>query len=146
MTNSFGVSSALPNEKEVVDFLKPHFDTLRETGPHPSIPGHRLCTLEGKPRPMLILRCFPKRERGLRWFLVVPLTSKGEDTVGDLQPIGNCIDEGVDSFVELIPCKLPENMICRNGVGQLTRHTPCDPPSFAHAVKVILHKAQKFKD
>ena len=144
MTNGFVASRALPDAKDVVNFLKPHLDTLQVTGQHPSKPELLLCSLEGKPRPMLVLRRFPNKARGRCWFLVLPITSKEEGTVGDLQPIGSCLDEGVDSFVEMTPCELPDNLISRTSSGHLQPiRRPCDPESFANAIKVLMFKSLK---
>ena len=149
MTNS-REDRSIPKEGDVAYFVKLHLDTLQMTGTHPSRQNHRLYSLEGKSRPMLVVRLLPERERGRRWLLVLPITSKGLDTLGNrkdgLQPIGNCLDSSCDSFVELNVCKLPENMICRKNDGQLHRLTPCDPTSFANAVKVLTHKLMKSRD
>ena len=149
MTNS-REDRGIPREGDVAYFVKLHLDTLQMTGTHASLPGHRQYSLEGKSRPMLVVRLLPERERGRRWLLVLPITSKGLDSRGNrkigLEPIGNCLEPSCDSFVELNVHKLPENMICRTSDGQLNRLTPCDPQLFANAVKVLMHKTMKSQD
>ena len=152
MTNS-RADSSIPKEGDVAYFVKLHLDTLQMTGTHPSRPDHWLYSLEGKSRPMLVIRLLPERVRGRRWFRVLPITSKGSDGNGKqkngVEPIGNCLDPAVLSFVELEPQVLPENMICRKSDGQLDRVTPCDPSSFANAVKVLMvrmYKSMRTKD
>lgn len=140
-------SEALPNEGEATYFVKVHLDTLNLVGPHPTIPECRLYALEGKARPMLVLRVLPGRERGRRWLLVLPITSKGLDGRGnrrtDVEPIGNCLDSCRESFVEMSPQKLPDNMICRTDEGRIHRPPLCDRQAFANAVKVLTWKVMK---
>ena len=148
MTNN-RVDRNIPNEGEVAYFVKLHLDTLQLTGPHPVVQEHCLYSLEGKSRPMLVLMVLPERERGRRWLLVLPITSKGLDARGNrksgLEPIGNCLESSRESFVETNVQKLPENMVCRTSNGQIHRVAPCDPQSFANAIKVVAWKAMKSK-
>lgn len=137
----------LPRDREVAYFVKLHLDTIVRKGDHPRNGGEAIYSVDGKPRPMLVLQRLQERERGKLWFLVLPVTSAGldgnEKPKASVQPIGNCIDKHKDSFVEMDVQKLPDNMIVRGSVGEVRRLAPCDPLTFMNVVKIVEHKVLK---
>jgi hypothetical protein len=133
----------LPREGEAAYFVHLHLDTAKQGTMRPLTPDVYLYQVEGKPRPMLVIRQLPGRERGRRWFLTLPITSKGrrEDgsVLSNVQPIGNCIDVDKQSYVKLEVHRLPENLLNRKDGGQLVVK-PCDPMGFRNAVRIVSHK------
>lgn len=147
MTSKF--HDYLPVEGEIVYFVKPHLDTLELSGAHETRGDVQIFTLEGKARPMLILRLLPESDRGRRWFLVLPITSKGLNQDGkckqNMEPIGRCLDPAKDSFVEIDGlAKLPENMISRLSDGAIKRVRPCDRHAISNAQKVVEYKIRRY--
>ncbi len=136
----------LPSEGDVAYFVHLHLDTAAVKGAHPRQTATWVYHVEGKPRPMLVLTCLKQCDRGRRWFLVLPITTKGYDGKGrrrsDVEPIGRCIDPDRDSFVRVEPCRLPENLLfCGNGGSAIVRS--CDPLGVGNALKILEHKLRK---
>lgn len=134
--------SRLPNEGEAAYFVHLHLTTLEQCkADKPNHKGEWVYKVKGKPRPMLVIRADPKRDRGSRWYLTLPITSKNRDERGKmLEPIGNCLDESIQDFVEMQIYKVPANMLHReNGKSPIIK--PCDRLSFSNAVRVVTHKA-----
>lgn len=133
----------LPREGDAAYFVHLHLDTAKQESMRPLTPDVYLYQVEGKPRPMLVIRQLRGRERGRRWFLTLPITSKGrrEDgsVLSNVQPIGNCIDVDKQSYVKLELYRLPENLLNRKERGQLVVK-PCDPMGFHNAVRIVSHK------
>ena len=134
----------LPNVGQVAYFVDLHLDTVREDNPHPHCQGTWVYYAEGMPRPMYVLAAPKKSERGRRWFVVLPITTKGPDERGatrrNLLHIGECIDPGKDSFLRLEPKRMPENMLHpMNGRSPVCG--PCDERGFQNVVKLVAHWA-----
>ena len=137
----------LPQSGDVARFVHLHLDTAAEECEHPYKAAVVVYRVEGKPRPMLVLHRLTRCERGRRWFLVIPITSKGRDEGGqvrsDHEPIGNCIDPNMESFVRMeVLFMLPENLLHREG-GDAPAVKPCDPHAYRNALTVIMHKAMR---
>lgn len=132
----------LPVGGQVAYFVQLHLETAQEREKHPHLQRVRVYSVDGKARPMLVLTQLSKPARGRRWFLVLPITSKGQDARGrtrtDVQRIGNCLDPERPSFVKLEPVRLPDNLLS-SGCGQTPVVQPCDPQAFGNAVKVLMH-------
>ena len=134
----------LPKPGEAAYFVHLHLDTVCEDGPHPYSSDLRLYRAEGKPRPMLVLTASVGRQRSRRWFLVVPITTKGLDEQGRLRDnhkvIGPCLDPGKDSYVKLTLLHLPENML-HAAAGRSPVVKPCDPFALQNVTKIVQHMA-----
>lgn len=90
-------STRLPNEGEAAYFVHLHLTTVRPKGPHPHRHGEWVYEANGKPRPMLVIRALPKRDRGARWFLALPITSKARPERDNmLESIGTCLSESTE--------------------------------------------------
>jgi hypothetical protein len=135
-------TSRSPGERDIAYFVDLHLDTVAILQADRK-EKHWIYTVVGKPRPMVVMRRLPGRERGRVWFRVLRITSKGLDEQGrllpDMQRIGRCIDPDRESFVKLEALKLPENMLSAMD-GSSSVHQPCDPLSFGNAVKVLQFK------
>lgn len=132
-----------PAAGEVAYFVHLHLDTACRHADHPHKSDQGIYQVDGKPRPMLVLHEYSSVKRKRRWFLVLPITSKGRDAKDrprtDVEPIGDCINENRESFVEMSPEQLPENMLyVRSGHHPVV--APCNPLAFANAVKVLERK------
>ena len=131
----------IPAERDVAEFMKLHLDTAEQRGEHPYNTNEYVYSVDGKPRPMLVIRVFPKRERERRWFLVLPITKKGCDAKGNRRTefvaIGKLSESGPDSYVEMAPQKLPENLLHRRH-GRTRIESPCDRIAFDGAVKQLI--------
>ena len=127
-----------PKATETAEFIHLHLDTVEVNGPHPTHPNEYIYQVAGKPRPMLVLSRL-KDERGQVLFLVLPITKQGyvNGKLRDrVQPIGDCITAGVQSFVLTEPCRLPANMLhCSHGQSPIYR--PCNRLAYFNAVKAI---------
>jgi hypothetical protein len=138
--NAANGGRVLPKDGDIAYFIHLHLDTVVEECKHPQRPAERIYRVEGKPRPMLVLRHQLGREYGKCRFWVCPITSRG-DAKGNprrgYEPIGKCIDGARKSFVSLEPLWLPENML--HGESPIVK--PCEPLAFQNAIKVINHKA-----
>ena len=125
---------ALPRAGQVAYFVHLHLDTARDDGAHPVLHNERVYRVDGKARPMLVLTEL-KPERGRRWLLAVPITSKGIDAKGNLKPdhirMDRCLSADMESFAMLPPQRLPDNLLCG------TAMRAADPFAFQNAVKVI---------
>jgi len=137
----------LPQSGDVARFVHLHLDTAAEESQRSDMPAVSVYRVEGKARPMLVLHRLARCERGRSWFLVLPITSKGRDGRGhvlpDCEPIGNCIDADVESFVKMeVLFRLPENLLHREG-GNAPAVKPCDPHAYRNALTVIRHKAMR---
>jgi len=130
-------------EGDAAYFMHLHLHTVVIRGKHQYREGHWVLELEGKPRPMLIVRCLPKKERGRSWYVAVPITTKGLDEAGQLRKnherIGNCLESSKESFILLEPQKYPDNLLHCHEPGA-PKLTPCDPIGFANAVKIVSHR------
>ena len=133
----------LPNEREVAYFVHLHLDTVTEQARHSEMEDVWIYSVQGKPRPMLVLRRLPERKRGRRMLLVVPITSQGLDSqrklLPDHEPIGDCLDRGKPSYLKLQLQRLPENLVHRQA-GKSSIKQPCDPFAFGHVIKTIENK------
>ena len=126
-------------ERDVAYLVKLHLDTVCLKAPHPSRQDEFIYEVEGKPRPMLIIRVLPKRDRGVHWVLAVALTTSCPRARKDqLRRIGNCVNEKVVSYVETEVHKLPETMRPNdaNGSAVIKR---LDRYAFDHVIKIISH-------
>ena len=134
MTNERWRDHDLPTGGQVARFIKLHLDTLVRKDKHPHKEGESIYTIDGKTRPMLVLERL-SRERGRRWFRVLPITTKGRDEGGnrrdDVEPIDNCIEADKVSFVEMRPQWLPDNLFD----GSIIK--PCDPIVFGHVLRIL---------
>jgi len=134
----------LPDGGQLAYFVKLHLDTARRRE-RACKDGEWQYIVEGKPRPWLVLTRLPSKKpsRGRRWFLALPITSKGLDENGDVkegfQPMNKCIDGDRESFVELKPQDLPENLLHAKD-GQSAVGTPCNPLEFGNVVRIALHR------
>lgn len=103
--------------RDIPYFIQLHLESVTENDsvPHPWKKGHRIYSVEGKPRPMLVIQEMP-RKRGKNRYMVYSLTSKKPESGNkDVIRIGNCIDPEKTSFIATEPQVLPENMISRDG-------------------------------
>lgn len=134
----------LPNEGDAANFMHLHVSTAVAKGKHPHKEGHWIIEVEGKSRPMLIIRLLPKRERGKKWYLALPITSKGKDESGktrdNVEDIGNCLNATTQSYVELEIHKYPENLL-HSGDQNSPMITPCDKDAFRNFFRIVSHKA-----
>lgn len=133
-----------PKEGDVATFMHLHLSTATKKGKHPHREGHWVVEVEGKARPMLIIRALPNKDRGRWWFLAMPITSKGKDESGrtrrNVESIGNCLETTRESFVELEVRKYPENLLhFEQGGSPLI--TPCDQDAFRNFFRIVSHKA-----
>ena len=130
----------MPCAGDVAYFVKLHLDTAVKKGPHAHREDHRVYEVEGKPRPMLVMQLLTKRCRGRRQFLVLPITSQGHDEKGtrrsDVKPIGRCIDDEHDSFVEMERWLLPENLLHAPD-GKSPMKKPCEPFAVQNVQKIM---------
>lgn len=105
----------LPSDGDVAYFVKLHLDTVECTGPHSTRTDHCCYRVDGKARPMIVIRRIERRRRGRTWFVVLELTTKGLSENGEVMDgymsIGRAVDRDRDSFVGLKPDELPENML-----------------------------------
>lgn len=133
--------SETPVQNEVCWFVDLHLDTVKKTGPHSYKKGHCCYSVEGKPRPMLVIGLHPNHDRGHKWFNVLPITSQGRDERGkvlpDHIPIGNCLDEHRESFIRTKIQRLPDNMISRLNGSPIKR--PFEPLAFANVLRLVEH-------
>ena len=131
---------------KVAYFVHLHLDTAHFTSEHQHRAGHLVFDIEGKARPMLVLAHLG-RSRGRTWFLTCLVTSKANNGSDhkrqDLMPIGTCITEDKDSFVDLTPLRMPDNLIHRKA-NKPPQVKPVNPLAFQSAVKVILHKVSRY--
>lgn len=123
-------NSDFPQDGAVAYFVDLHLDTVEMAEEHAHKERHFVFSVEGKIRRMLVLQRLSRLCRGRSWFLVLPITSKGLDERGKLKPnykpIGKCLEPDVESYVELRPVQLPDNMLSRSG-GQSAVFHPCNP-------------------
>ncbi|MEI8376250.1 MAG: hypothetical protein WCJ35_25800 [Planctomycetota bacterium] len=129
---------SFPKAEEIAEFVHLHLDTVAVNGPHPKHEGEYIYQVEGKPRPMLVLSRLDE-ERGQVFFLVLPITKVGYVN-GKLrkrvEPIGDCITPGVQSYVLTEPCRLPANMLhCAPGQSPIRRLR--NRFAFLHAIKKV---------
>lgn len=132
---------------KVAYFVHLHLNTVKEIGPSPEISDERVYSVIGKARPMVVMCRERKLERDKNWYLVLPVFSNGLDAGGKLkqyfEPIGDCLETSHESFVHLVPLRLPENMLStRDGRSALLK--PIDPLAFAHALKSLTRKCLRF--
>ena len=107
--------SELPREMDIAYFVHLHLDTLAVSALRSDIAGHRVYRVEGKPRPMLVTYVLPEKN-GLRWFRVLPITTKGEHHNHQLKDghflIGKLRGAAEVSYIKPDDSrKLPENML-----------------------------------
>ena len=136
-----GVSKAeMPAAGQVAYFVDLHLDTVRVVERNTRKEDIWWYRAEGKTRPMYVLAASPKRERGKRWFTVLSITTKGLDEKERLRDshihIGECICPDQDSYVDLRPQRLPENMLSRRA-GESPIVSPCDRLGFDSATRII---------
>ncbi len=111
------LSSQLPKEMDIAYFVHLHLDTTEPSSDRSHKQDHFVYCVEGKPRPMLVLRVLPDH-RGRRWFRVLPITSKGKDANERLKNgvffVGKLPGNERDSYITADDLrKLPENMVHR---------------------------------
>ena len=140
-------ATRLPKEGEAAYFMHLHLGTVDLTTKrkHAHKEDHWIMQVEGKARPMLVIRSLPKSERGRTWFWALPITKSGTDGFGkirdNVQYIGNCLNNDVESFVELEIHEYPENLLhCGDGSSPLL--TPCNVLAFRSAFSIVIHKVQ----
>lgn len=129
----------LPEAGQVARFVHLHLDTVRMEKCHTLKEEHASYTVEGKVRPMIVLRACP-RERGRSWFLVAPLTTKGLDEDGSIKPtclaVGSCVDPEKESFVKKNEVtRLPDNMLEEGG--DTMGFMRCDQIVFINVIKIL---------
>lgn len=114
----------LPDDRDIATFVHLHLRTVslkappKPTESQPQLPeGHALYEVEGKARPMLILKVLSRKRVGRREYLLLPITSKGLDASDqprkDVVPIGTLINQDRNSFITVEPVKYPESMVSR---------------------------------
>jgi hypothetical protein len=145
MTNERWRDNELPTGGQVAWFITLYLDTLVRKDKHPHKERESIYTVDGKTRPMLVLRRLSKKERGVWWFLVLPITTKGADESSmchaEFQPIGNCIHTEKQSFVEMRVQRIPENFFVRGSIEK-----PCNEFGFMNAQKIVHHKLFRTED
>lgn len=133
----------LPRDREVAQFVCLHLNTVKVRERHPQKKDHWLYSVEGKPRPMIVLRRLPHTERGRTRFVVLPVTKSGLDERGRVKDgyaaIGNCIDSSFNSFVKVEQQILPDNML-DSSIGDGGIIGVCDPLGFSNAIKMLQRK------
>jgi hypothetical protein len=106
----------LPDAGDVVYFIHLHLDTVELKGPHPYKKGEWKYTVDGKPRPMLVLQSLSEQAYGKgRRFKVLRFTTKNLDGKGNPRknviPMGRCIDPDTDSFLVAELLWLPQKLL-----------------------------------
>lgn len=131
-----------PKEMDIAYFVHLHLNTTERSSAHPYKDEESLYCVAGKPRPMLVLTVHSDR-LGVRWFRVVPITSKGTDSNQrkklNLYPIGKLPGDKRDSYIMADGSgKLPQNMVHRVS-GRSPVIDTMDPLGFSSLVKIVNH-------
>lgn len=131
---------------QVAKFAYLHLDTAQHIDTHRQKGGTNIYRIEGKVRPMIVMSIRATRIRGRCWYMVAKVTSKGLCEDGSLkrgfEPIGNCIEEDTESFVQLFLECYPDNLLCYDG-NHPDRCEPSDRIAFQYAIRVLQHKLLK---
>ena len=146
MMSDLFAGASLPNGGDVAYFVHLHLDTINEHSEHPRKKDTLIYRVEGKARQMFVIKRLSQKERGKRWFLALPITSKGLNEAGHkrkgYQQISNCLDGKTESFVKWEVHRYPENMLHAKR-GHPTVVTPCDPATFKDVLKIVMDRAQR---
>ncbi len=122
---------------QVVEFVKLHLDTATC---HNRFQEPLVFNVNGKQRPMLVLRRCSEMERGKKLYLVLPITSKGVDKRGKVRPghvrLGNVIDKNKPSFVDCFVRRIPDNLVWRRRGKPVVRDV-CDRMVFGYIIKCL---------
>ena len=133
-----------PRPNDVVYFSYLHLNTARDTGPSLK-EGHRTFEIEGKERPFFVVSD-EEPDRGVRWYLVAPCTTKAYDERRNKRrhhiPIDGALGDGNDSFVVAELVRYPDNLLVRNARGKLKRKH-LEPLAAQSILRILMHESRK---
>jgi hypothetical protein len=131
-------------QDKIAYFVHLHLDTARESCDQSGKLQIRLFTVEGKARPMLVIGQSRNKATGVMWYRVLKVTTKGLMPNGQVKEgverIGDCIEKGRESFVELMSLvAYPENLLTRDIGGDVVAES-VDPLIIQNVLRIVRHK------
>lgn len=141
------IEPRLPGDGEVAEFFYLHLNTARNVGPHEHIEKTFVFSVDGKARPMLVMRALRKKNRDRHWFLVLPITSKRMDGSDkprkDIVWLGKLLVESSgrdgpnESGVICEVNRLPDNLMGPNYERRPVKKL--DPMTFRNILSLVRH-------
>jgi hypothetical protein len=130
---------------KVAYFVHFHLDTARKCYENPTEPQIQLYTVEGKARPMLVIGQSRDDDTRKTWYVVLKITTKGLTANGkpkeNFESIGDCLERGRNSFVELTPLRYAENLLTSD-IGGSVIANPIDTLAIQNVLRIVRHKLQ----